>query len=193
MDQPRGSENLEGRTALIEVGTIEITGTVTSRPGEPITISCDDRCWDAGESREVSVSIFAPDALYLFSGKATSTGRELVCDPATVVERIQRRRWPRKHLDLAVRLCPVEDGSHFAGIPGRTIDVSVGGLYVETLREVEGEGDPMIILDLPDGSTIVSGSSTVGVECAGDVWRYRLAFRDLEGDDADRLVSLTSV
>jgi hypothetical protein len=34
----------------------------------------------------------------------------------------------------------------------------------------------MIILDLPDGSTIVSGSSTVGVEfegmCGGIAWRF---------------------
>jgi hypothetical protein len=142
LDQRTESEALEGRTALIEAGPLEITGTVTSAEGEPITISCDDRYWEAGWSRPVTVSIFAPDARLLLSGEAMSTGRELVCDPDVLVERIQRLRWPRKHLDLPVRLCPVEDGSHFGGIPGRTIDVSVGGLYVETLREVEGEGTP---------------------------------------------------
>ena len=96
-------------------------------------------------------------------------------------------------MDLVVTLCPVDDGSRLAGIPGRTVDVSVGGLCVETLRPVEGAGDPMVILKLPDGTTIVSGASTVAVEEFGDGWRYRLAFSELEEDDARRLAALTSV
>lgn len=94
-------------------------------------------------------------------------------------------------MDLPATLCPVEDGTRVAGVPGRTIDVSVGGLYVETLRRLEGEGDPMVILNLPDGTTVVTGTATIAAEDHGDGWRYRLAFRDLDPEDADRLAVLT--
>jgi hypothetical protein len=85
----------------------------------------------------------------------------------------------------------VEDGARLSGIPGRTIDVSVGGLCVETLRQLEDGGDPMVIMDLPDGTTIVACTTTVAAEDLGDGWRYRLAFQGLEAEDADRLASLT--
>jgi hypothetical protein len=70
------------------------------------------------------------------------------------------------------------------------VDIGVGGLCVETLRPLEGEGDPMVILSLPDGTSIVSLTSTVGAEDLGDGWRYRLAFRHLEAHDAGRIADL---
>ena len=107
------------------------------------------------------------------------------------MQRIQRRRWPRRRLELRVTLCPVKGTSRLEGVPGRTVDVSVGGLCAETVRPVEGDGDPMVILDLPDGARIVAAAVTVAADDLGDGWRYRLAFRDLDSDDAGRLAALT--
>jgi hypothetical protein len=193
MDYPSFSESLKGQTALVVAGSDDATGLVTSVEDQLITIACDQECCPTGETRQVSVRVFAEDALYLISGQATANGTNLVCDPDVAIERIQRRRWPRKRMELLVRLCSVENGAHVGGVPGRTIDVSVGGVRVVALRELEGEGDPMVILNLPDGSTIVAATSTVAAEDLGDGWRYRLAFRDLDGDDADRLAALTAV
>jgi hypothetical protein len=193
MDYPSFSESLKGQTALVVAGSEDATGVVTSVEDRLITIACDQACCPSGETRQVSVRVFAEDALYLISGHATARGTDLVCDSDVAIERIQRRRWPRKRIELPVQLCSLDNGARVGGVPGRTIDVSVGGVRVVALRELEGDGDPMVILNLPDGSTIVAATSTVAVEDLGDAWRYRLAFRDLDRDDADRLAALTAV
>ena len=179
-----------GHTALVEADGFELTGTVDNVDGATCSIFCDQECWPVGETREVSISVFAPDALYRLSGDAVSAEKGVVCDGGMRVERIQRRRWPRCRMDLPVTLCPIDRASHVEGIPGRTVDISVGGACVETLRPVEGEGDPMVILRLPNGATVVCNSTTVAAEEVEDGWRYRLAFRDMEDADAALLESL---
>jgi hypothetical protein len=193
MDHANWFESLAGHPTLVEGDGLEVTGTVGKVESDVVIVSCDQECWSTGDARQVTISVFSPDALFRLSGKATSLGMTVECEPGIAIERIQRRRWPRRRMDLAVTLCPVEDGSRVGGVPGRTVDVSVGGLCVETLRPVEGEGDPMVILKLPDGTTIVAGASTVDVEEFGDGWRYRLAFSDLDEDDVGRLAALTGV
>lgn len=178
-----------GRTALVETGDGEVTGSVTSLEAGVVRIACDS-AHPIGIGAETEVSVFAPDALYRMAGRAEVDGSDLLLGPVVVVERIQRRRWPRRRLDLAVTVCPVADGRRVEGVPGRTVDIGVGGVCVETLRPVEGEGDPMVILSLPDGTSIVSLTATVGVEDLGDGWRYRLAFRNLEAHDAGRIAEL---
>jgi PilZ domain len=190
VEHPNWLGSVLGRTALVEADARQATGTVAESDGEGVTVVCDQPAWDGG-SRQVSISIFGDDALYRLSGQARADGARVVCDPGIDVERIQRRRWPRKRLELRVTLCPVKGTSRFEGVPGRTVDVSVGGLCVETIREVEGDGDPMVILDLPDGTRVVTVATTVASDDLGDGWRYRLAFRDLDSADADRLASLT--
>lgn len=192
MEQTTELRSIEGQTALVEAEATEATGVVASVDGGSVVVRCDQECWPPGEAHLVSVSVFAPDALYRIRGKAVASGFEVVCDADAEIERIQRRRWPRKRMDLPVTLCPVEDGTRLAGVPGRTIDVSVGGLCVETLRQLEGEGDPMAILNLPDGTTIVAGTATVAIDDLGDGWRYRLAFQELDPNDAGRLAVLTT-
>ncbi len=190
-----GLAQLEGQTALVETGGWEATGTVTSASHAPaagveVTVTCDEETWAGSEVGDVVVCVFAPDALYRFSGWARVKGLDLSVGPDATLERIQRRKWPRRRMDLAVTVCPVADGRRVEGVPGRTVDVGVGGVCVETLRPVDGEGDPMVILSLPDGTTIVSLTSTVGVEDLGDGWRYRLAFQDLDAHDAGRIAEL---
>lgn len=185
-----GLTGLVGLTALVEVGPAETTGRVTAVDGPRVTVELDDASLAEGESGTVAVSVFAPDALYRLAGPARVIGQQLSTGAGTSVERIQRRKWPRRSLDLPVTVCPVADGVRIEGVPGRTVDVGIGGCCVETLRPVEGEGDPMVIISLPDGTTIVSGTATVAIEELGDGWRYRLAFRELDAHDAGRLADL---
>lgn len=188
---PEWMDAILGHTALVESGDIEATGTVVTATVDEVIVECDDECWIAGQMPAATASTFAPDALYRISGAAAAKGRSLTWDGSARIERIQRRRWPRKRMDLPVTLCPVEGGS-IEGVPGRTVDVGVGGVCVETLRPVEAHDEAMIIVRLPDGSTVVSGAAMVAVEDLGDGWRYRLAFRNLEDGDAARLAALTS-
>ncbi len=190
MEHPSWLGSVVGSTALVEVDQVEAPGTVVEADGACVAIVCDQAPWPGGW-RQVSVSIFADDALYRLSGPARADRERVTCDPGIEVERIQRRRWPRRRLELRVTLCPVKGTSRLEGVPGRTVDVSVGGLCAETIRPVEGDGDPMVILDLPDGGRIVAAAATVAADDLGDVWRYRLAFRDLDSDDAERLAALT--
>jgi hypothetical protein len=192
MEEHSNLDALEGHTALLEAEGTEATGTVTDVAGGVLTLSCDQECWPPGESHQVSVSVFAPDALYRITGKATANGLEVVCAAGMEVERIQRRRWPRKRLALAVTLCAVDNGVRLSGVPGRTVDLSVGGLCVETIRQLDGSDDPTVILDLPDGTAIVASVQIVAGDDLGDGWRYRLAFQGLDRSDADRLAELTA-
>jgi hypothetical protein len=183
---------LIGHTALVEGESLEATGTIESVEGATVNISCDQESWPVGERLHVTVSVFSSDALYRITGEAVSDEKVLHCGENMLIQRIQRRKWPRRRMDLPVTLCPVDDASSLHGVAGRTVDISVGGACVETLRRVEGEGDPMVILRLPDGGTIICAAATVAVEDLGDGWRYRLAFRDLDSADASRLQSLTA-
>jgi hypothetical protein len=188
-----GLSPLSGLTALLESGAVEATGVVSAVGADTVTVTCDEDSWKGTEIDSVQISVFAPDALYRLVGPAAISGLEVTVGPEPKVERIQRRKWPRQRMDLPVTVCPVEDGHRLAGVPGRTVDVGVGGVCVETLRQVEGEGNPMLILNLPDGTTVVSLTATVGVEDLGDGWRYRLAFQDLDNHDRNRLAGLVVV
>jgi len=190
-EDPKGIGGLVGATALVEAGGQEVTGVVAVSGEGTLSVDCDEDPPE-GCDAHVVVSVFAPDALYRVSGPCSASGRTLTFEPGAPVERIQRRKWPRRRLDMPVTLCPVAEGTRVEGVPGRTVDVGVGGLCVETLRPVEGEGDPMVILSLPDGTSIVSSAVTVAAEDLGDGWRYRLAFRDLDAHDAGKLAGLTS-
>ncbi|HMC40376.1 MAG TPA: PilZ domain-containing protein [Acidimicrobiales bacterium] len=185
-----GLAQLIGLTVLVETGGAEATGAVTAVDGGCLTFTCDEESWSGTDVGVVQASIFAPDAMYHVSGEAMIKGLDVIMCPETTIQRIQRRKWPRRRLDLPVTVCPVEDGRRVEGVPGRTVDVGVGGVCIETLRPVEGEGDPMVILSLPDGTSIVSLTSTVGVEDLGDGWRYRLAFRNLDAHDSGRIAEL---
>lgn len=185
-----GFAPLVGHTVLVEAGGGQVTGSVTAVDAGSVTVTCDKADWAGADVVDAEVSIFAPDALYRVAGRARVQASDLVFGPDAPVERIQRRKWPRRRLDLPVTVCPVADGRRVEGVPGRTVDVGVGGVCVETLRPVEGEGDPMVIMSLPDGTSIVTLTATVGVEDLGDGWRYRLAFQNLDAHDAGRIAEL---
>jgi hypothetical protein len=185
-----GLARLMGLIALVETGDAEATGTVTSVEDAVVSITCDEVSWAGIDVESIHVSVFGSDALYRMSGTTAIKGLDVMIGPDLSIERIQRRKWPRHRLDMAVTVCPVADGRRVEGVPGRTVDIGLGGVCIETLRPVAGEGDPMVILSLPDGTTVVSLTSTVGVEDLGDGWRYRLAFRNLDAHDSGRLAEL---
>jgi hypothetical protein len=187
-----GVADLAGLSARVEYGSVAATGTISAVDGASVSVLCDSDAGSEPGVYSVVVRVFAPDALYRLSGSASVSGRDVVTGQDTSVERIQRRRWPRRRVDLAVTVFPVTEGVKHEGVPGRSVDLSVGGLCVETLRPVEGDDDPILIISLPDGTSVVSGASMVCVEDLGDGWRYRLAFRELESHDAGRLAELTS-
>jgi hypothetical protein len=185
-------DSLLGAPALVETGLVEATGSVSKIDAGGLVVECDEESWEGAEADNVVVSVFASEALYRFSGRCDLRNGEVAIPDGVSVERVQRRSWPRRRLDVAATLCPLDDTRRVAGIPGRTVDLGVGGLCVETLRPLQGDRDPVVILTLPDGRSIVARTTTVGVEELGDGWRYRLAFGHLETRDANLILGLVS-
>jgi len=141
---------------------------------------------------EVVVSIFAPEALYRIQGFAhwLDPGR-LVVDPIRDVERIQRRRWPRHALHVDVTLASL-DGSDGAvgGVTGRTIDIGMGGLRVETVCPLTPGVDLTVMFTLPDRSCVVARTIVVSAKVNDSGCEYGLAFQQLDDADATHLMAL---
>jgi hypothetical protein len=200
-DNPDWLGQLAGQTALLEgegleaAGTVEVSWTVSAsgqRAGGVI-VHCDEECGFSGDTLAVMVSVFTPTALFRLTGSARAEGKELYCAPEMRIERIERRRWPRARLDLPVTLCPLH-GSDIDSVPGRTVDISVGGACVETLSPVDSRrsDDVKVVIRLADGADIECSCSTIAVEETEDGWRYRLSFRDLDETGTSRLQELTA-
>jgi hypothetical protein len=189
-----------GQIALIERlpdgigaldGTDTLTGVVESAVGDALTImglSSNDLADDA----EVMVSIFAPEALYRIHGLSqwTDSGR-LVIGPVEDVEQIQRRRWPRHPVHVNVTLASLdEDEDDVGGVAGRTIDLGMGGLRVETIRKVTPGVDLTVMFTLPDGASVVARTTVISADVSDEGCEYGLAFEQLDDEDATHLMSL---
>lgn len=190
-EHPDWLEQLAGQTALVEGEGLELAGTVEIGRDGAVIVHCDEECGFAGEARKLSISVFTPGAYFLLNGTATPDGKDLRCSRGMAIERIERRRWPRARLDLPVTLCPVH-GSDIDSVPGRTVDISVGGACVETLSPVPRAETVTVVISLADGAHIECSCATIAVEETGDGWRYRLSFRDLDRIGASRLEALTA-
>lgn len=192
VDSPDWLDQLAGQTALVEGEGLEAAGTVEVSDGA-VVVHCDEECGFAGDALTVMVSIFTPTAFFRLSGSARADAKELYCAPEMRIERIERRRWPRARLDLPVTLCPVR-GTDVDVVPGRTVDISVGGACVETLSPVDARSsnDVKVVIRLADGADIECSCSTIAIEETEDGWRYRLSFRDLDEGGVSRLQELTA-
>jgi hypothetical protein len=168
-----------------------ITGVVQSASTEVLTImglSAHDLVDDAA----VVVSIFAPDALYRIEALAHwgESGRMLI-EPIHEVERIQRRRWPRHAVHVNVTLASLDESDDsIGGVAGRTIDLGMGGLRVETIRRLTPGVDLTVRFTLPDGGHVLARSTVVSANIGDDGCEYGLAFNELEDDDATHLMAL---
>jgi hypothetical protein len=147
---------------------------------------------DLRDGTEVVVSIFAPDALYRIRAAAhwCPLGR-LAIDPVHDVERIERRSWPRHALNFNVTLAALDGpGDDVTGVAGRTLDLGVAGLRVETSRRLPPGADLTVMLTLPDGDRLVARTTVVSAHVGDDGCEYRLAFDALEDIDIARLMAL---
>jgi hypothetical protein len=191
-EHPDWIEQIAGQTALVEGDGLEVAATIEI-PGASVSVivHCDEECGFSGDSRSVTVSVFTPTALFRLAGTATADGRDLHCGPDMTIERIERRQWPRARLDLAVTLCPMH-GSEIDCVPGRTVDISVGGACVETMSPLAKAETIKAVIRLSDGSNIECSCATIAVEEIEDGWRYRLSFRDLDNDGASLLEKLVA-
>ncbi len=144
------------------------------------------------DGAEVLVSIFAPDALYRIQATARwgLSGR-LAISPIHEIERVQRRRWPRHPLQLDVTLGSLDGpDSDFAGISGRTLDLGVGGLRVETAGRLPPGVDATVVLTMPDGLPLMARTTVVCADITAQGCEYRLVFDHLDETDANRLTAL---
>lgn len=180
-----------GQIALIEpVGSSDcLTGVVV--PGERLAFDLGASPRPAADVAEVVASIFAPEALYRLSGKATHEGDGLLLLDVSDVERVQRRATPRVLVTLPVRLrIPAADAP---ALSGETVDVSAGGCRVTTDRPWAEDTDPVVAIDLPDGDPLVTQGRVVTVDLTGDGWEYRLAFPGIADGDRERLSRLVAL
>jgi hypothetical protein len=141
---------------------------------------------------DVVVSIFAPEALYRLHATARWAGSgRLTIDPIRDVERIQRRRWPRHPIHLDVTLTPLDGpDAEPTSLIGRTIDMSVGGIRVETSGHLPPGADPTVILTMPAGPPLVARTTVVYAETNDHGSEYRLVFDELDEIDLNRLTAL---
>ena len=188
-----------GQVVLLEYqgedaqGTV-LTGLVVKDDGGEVTIDLGASGPPPADGSEVVASVFAPEALYRLHATAHAGRAGLVAlDPVHQVERVQRRSWPRRALHLAVTLVPL-DGTgteaDFTAIAGRTVDVGVGGMRVETIRPLPGSVDPSVMMTLADGTSLFLQTRIVHADIGRDSCEYRLAFHDLADEDAAHLAAL---
>jgi hypothetical protein len=174
-------------------GTV-LTGLVVKDEGGEVTIDLGSSGPPPADGSEVVASVFAPEALYrLYATAHAGRGGLVALDPVHQVERVQRRSWPRRALHLAVTLVPLQGtgtDADFTGISGRTVDVGVGGMRVETIRPLPGGVDPSVMMTLSDGTSMFLPTRIVHADIGRDSCEYRLAFHELQEEDAARLAAL---
>jgi hypothetical protein len=143
------------------------------------------------------VSVFSPDALYRIRAGVRWVGPgRLAIDPVHDVEQIQRRRWPRHELHLDITLVPLADAAttsadHGApGVAGRTLDIGMGGLRVETPLQFSAGTTVSLTLMLPDGAPLVARATVVASDGRNGSFEHRLAFDQLDDLDTTNLAAL---
>ncbi len=197
--------HLSGHTALIEP---EEFGPLGWRYAKPLTGLVDDASHDhltivgvspadLVDGTEVMISVFSPEALYrIRAGVHWIDPRRLAIDPIHDIEQIQRRRWPRHELHLDVTLFPPPDetlplpaqGAH--GVAGRTLDIGMGGLRIETSVLFPAGTSVSVTLMLPDGAPLVTRTTVVATHPRDGTFEHRLAFDQLDDLDTTNLVAL---
>ncbi|MGH9042441.1 MAG: PilZ domain-containing protein [Acidimicrobiia bacterium] len=184
-----------GQIALIEpVGASPgrdcLTGVVV--PDERIVVDLGASPRPDGDVTEVMASIFAPEALYRLTAKATLEPDGLLVLDVAGVEKVQRRNAPRARLALPVRM-GMGERTPTTIVSGETIDLSTGGCRITTDRPWPDDSDPVLSIDLPDGGAVVTPARVITVDLSGDGWEYRLAYPTMTADDRERLSRLVAL
>jgi hypothetical protein len=191
----------DGQGALVEFslgadvpGPVPLTGIVVVDADQEWGIELQSPPTELSDGALVTVSIFAHDGLYRLRGIAHYRWAGfLALRPVYEVDRIQRRLWPRFAIELDVTLAAMEGSdADFTGVTGRTIDISVGGMQVQTANQLRPGADPTVMLTLPDGARLVARTRVVDGVASGSGYRYRLAFDQIEDGDTTRIMALAN-
>jgi hypothetical protein len=140
----------------------------------------------------IVVSVYAPDALYRLRATAKPSRPDgvIILEPVLEVERVQRRSAARVPIQVGVTLSFLDDPSPMIeSIVGRTLDIGLGGLRVQTLRPVPHR-DPTVMFTLPTGRSIVGATLVLSEDRTAEGYECRLAFEDLDADDVVALREL---
>ena len=181
-----------GQVALVQYpnGDTTLTGLVTG--------SQDGIAIDLGpvghplSDEAVVVSVYAPDALYRLHATARPARPEgvIVLEPVHEIERIQRRNAIRVPIQLGVTLSFLDDHNPtIESVVGRTLDLGLGGLRVQTLRPLPHR-DPTVMFTLPTGRSIVGAALVLSEDTVPEGYECRLAFEELDPDDVVALSEL---
>ncbi len=180
-----------GQVVLVEVGEDAVTGVVIDTRPDAVVLDLTSSSGPP-EGAEVLASVFAPEALY--RARATARIDHGTCirlDHVRDVETIQRRRWPRRQIAMPVSLMTV-DGPEPTAVTGETIDIGVGGAHVRAGAALPPGTDPVVTLTLPGGAVLVLAARIVFAHADGETFEYRVAFPDIDPDDAAQLVEVVS-
>lgn len=169
-----------------------LAGVVTAGESAQVTIDLGAATARLTPGSEVVVSVFGADAMYkLHAAVQPAAAGVVVLDPVYDVERVQRRRAPRRPLRLGVTLVSTaESDPDVLRVAGRSLDVGVGGLRVQTVRALPKGANPIAIMSVPHGAPLMLPTRVVSAHEAEDGCEYRLAFTNLRPADADRLAVL---
>jgi hypothetical protein len=191
----------DGQSALVEFslgsavsGPAPLTGIVVVDSDKEWGIELQSPPTELADGALVTVSIFAHDGLYRLRGTAHYRwAGYLALRPVYEVDRVQRRLWPRFAIELDVTLAAMEGSdADFTGVTGRTIDISVGGLQVQTIHQLRPGADPTVMLTMPDGARLVARTRVVQRGATDGGYRYRLAFDQIDDRDTTRIMALAS-
>jgi hypothetical protein len=191
----------DGQSALVEFslgadvpGPAALTGTVVVDADQEWGIELQSPPTELADGALVTVSIFSHDGLYRLRGTAHYRWAGfLALRPIYEVDRVQRRLWPRLAIELDVTLAAMEGSdADFTGVQGRTIDISVGGLQVQTVHRLRPGADPTVMLTLPDGARLIARTRVVQGGATDGGYRYRLAFDQIDDGDTTRIMALAT-
>src|SRR5205085_6116281 len=173
-----------GQVALVEYAgdtATTLTGLVTAGQ-EPIAIDLGAAAPRPAADEAVVVSVYAPDALYRLHATARPArpAGVIVLEPVHEIERIQRRNAVRVPIQIGVTLSFLDDPAPtIESVVGRTLDVGLGGLRVQTLRPVPHR-DPTVMFTLPAGRSIVAAALVLSEDVTAEGYECRLAFEELD-------------
>lgn len=179
-----------GRVMLVEEGGGDpFAGIIVGSSDDTVILNLTTAAPPWHEA-EVHASVFGPEALYRATANATvRTDKRMVLSDVRDVETVQRRRWPRRQLNVPVILLTVGTPAA-AGIAGETVDLGVGGTCVHTTQPVPRRADPTVRFTLPGGELLMLPARVVDAAPSDAGYDYRLAFRDLADEDASRLAQI---
>jgi c-di-GMP-binding flagellar brake protein YcgR len=184
-----------GQVALIELADDSdncLTGVVMSDSNGTVSIDLGASPTAPESETEVVASFFTPEALYRVKAHAVPRAEQKKVIDLTVddIEKVQRRAAPRARVELRAALTAFEGDSDFASVVGRTVDIGPGGCRIRTEKQFPPGNDPTVTIQLPDGDTVAVFAQILQVQADDDTFEYRLAFMQIDDEDAKKLLTL---